>query len=70
MALGFVSARHYAERLAAFLDDPDADGQVLHTPIKMRASGHTREAELLIHSEKTWIRRLATKYLTQYSKSW
>jgi len=36
----------------------------------MRASGHTREAELLIHSEKTWIRRLATKYLTQYSKSW
>jgi hypothetical protein len=67
VVLGFVSARHYAERLAAFLGDPDVDGQVLHTLIKMRASGYTREAELLLFSEKTWIRRLATRYLDRYS---
>ena len=67
MVLGFISARHYAERLAPRLGDPDVDGQVLHTLIKMRASGYTREAELLLFSEQTWIRRLATRYLDRYS---
>jgi len=69
MALGFVSARQYAERLAAFLGDPDVDGQVLDTLIKMRASGYTREASSLLHSDRTWTRRLAKKYLDRYSKS-
>jgi hypothetical protein len=69
MALGFVSARDYAERLAVFLGDPDVDGQVLDTLIKMKASNYTREVNLLLHSDKTWIRRLAKKYLDRYSKS-
>jgi hypothetical protein len=69
MALGFVSARQYAERLAVFLGDPDVDGQVLDTLIKMKASNYTREVNLLLHSDKTWIRRLAKKYLDRYSKS-
>jgi hypothetical protein len=69
MALGFVSARHYANRLAAFLGDPDVDGQVLDTLIKMKASGYTREADLLLQSDKSWIRRLAQKYLNHYPAS-
>jgi hypothetical protein len=69
MALGFVSARHYAERLAVFLGDPDVDGQVLDTLIKMKASNYTREVNPLLHSDKTWVRRLAKKYLDRYSKS-
>jgi hypothetical protein len=67
MALGFVSARHYAEPLAAFLDDPDVNGHVLHTLFKMGASGFTREANLLLHSDKKWKRRWAKKYLDRYS---
>jgi hypothetical protein len=43
MAVGFVSARHYSERLVAFLNDPDVDGQVLDTLIKMKAPSYTRE---------------------------
>ena len=70
MALGFVSADHYAERLSVFLGDPDVDGQVLDALIKMKASGYTREASSLLHSDKAWIRRLAKKYLDRYSKSW
>lgn len=69
MALGFVSALHCAERLAVFLGDPDVDGQVLDTLIKMKASSYTREVNLLLNSDKTWIRRLARKYLDRYSKS-
>ena len=69
MALRFVSARHCAERLAVFLDDPDVDGQVLDTLIKMKASNYTREVKLLLHSDKTWIRRLAKKYLDRYQSS-
>jgi hypothetical protein len=67
MALGFVSARHYAQHLAAFLDDPDVDGHVLRTLFKMRASGFAREANLLLHSDKSWKRRWAKKYLDRYS---
>jgi hypothetical protein len=69
MALGFVSARHYAERLAVFLSDPDVDGQVLEALIKMKAPNYTREVRLLLESDKAWIRRLARKYLDRYSKS-
>jgi hypothetical protein len=68
MALGFVSARHYAEHLAVFLSDPDVDGQVLDTLIKMKAFGYVREVNFLVHSDKAWIRRLAKKYLDRYSQ--
>jgi hypothetical protein len=68
MALGFVSARHYAELLAEFLDDPDVDGHVLRTLFKMRASGFAREANLLLlHSDTSWKRRWAQKYLDRFS---
>jgi len=67
MALGFVSARHYADRLARFLGDPDVDGQVLDTLIKMRISGYTHEVDLLLQSDKPWIRRLAKKYIDRQS---
>jgi hypothetical protein len=65
-ALGFVSARHYAARLAVFLGDPDVNGQVLDTLIKMKTPGYAHEVSLLLHSDKTWIRRLAEKYLDRY----
>jgi hypothetical protein len=67
MALGFVSARRYAERLAEFLGDPDVAGHVLMTLYKMRASGFVREANLLLHSDKIWKRRWAKKYIDRYS---
>jgi hypothetical protein len=66
MALGFVSARPYAEPLGAFLDDPDVDGHVLQTLLKMRAPGFARKAKLLFRSEKSWIRRWAKKYFDRY----
>ena len=69
MALGFVAACHYAERLAVFLGDPDVDGQVLDTLIKMKAPGHAREVTLMLQSNEAWIRKLAMKYLDRYSKS-
>ena len=69
MALGFVAARRYADAVAPFLGDPDVDGQVLNTLIKMKAQGYTREATSLLHSDKVWIRRLAKKYVDRYSKS-
>ena len=67
MALAFVSAHQYAEPLAAFLADPDVNGHILRTLLKMRASGFAREAKLLLHSEESWKRRWAKKYLDQYS---
>jgi hypothetical protein len=69
MALGFVAARRYADTVAPFLSDPDVEGQVLDTLIKMKAPGYTREAISLLHSDKVWIRRLAKKYVDRYSKS-
>ena len=66
MALGFVAARQYANTLAAFLSDPDIDGQVLYTLIKMKASGFVPEVEPSLQSDKTWIRNLAKKYLSRY----
>ena len=67
MALGFLAARRYADALAPFLSDPDVDGQVLDTLIKMKASGYARQAISLLHSDKVWIRSLAKKYVDRYS---
>ncbi len=68
MALGFVAARRYAETLVPFLTDTDVDGQLVDTLIKMRAPGFKREVASLLHSDKTWIRRLAKKYVDRYPK--
>jgi hypothetical protein len=69
MALGFAAARRYADALASFLNDPDVDGQVLDTLIKMKAPGYARQASSLLHSDKVWIRRLAKKFVDRYSRS-
>jgi len=69
MALGFVAAREFADTVAPFLSDPDVEGQVLDTLIKMKAPGYTQQAVSLLHSDKAWIRRLAKKYVDRYSKS-
>jgi|SRR5580704_11314311 hypothetical protein len=66
MALGFVAARQHAKTLSQFLSDPDVDGHVAYTLIKMKASGFSPEVEPLLQSDKTWIRNLAKKYLSRY----
>ena len=63
IALGFIAARRYAEPLAAFLNEHGVDGQVLDTLAKMKAFGFSLEAASLFHSDQTWTRRLAKKYL-------
>ena len=66
MAMGFVSACPFAASLLASLNDPDVDGQVVHTLLKMRANGCARSMGHLLHSDKVWIRRLAKKYIERY----
>jgi hypothetical protein len=66
MAMGFVDARQYAAALVPFLDDPDVDGQIVDTLLKMRAAGYTHAVGGLLRSEKAWIRRLARKYIERY----
>jgi hypothetical protein len=66
MALGFVAARQHAKTLSPLLRDPDVDGQVLDTLIKMKASGFASEVEPLLQCDKTWIRNLAKRYLSRY----
>jgi hypothetical protein len=66
MALGFVDAKKYAPILAPLLGDQDVGGHVLWTLIKMKASGFTSEARLLLHSDRAWIRRLARTYVERY----
>lgn len=69
LALGFVAARDWADRLVPFLTDPDVDGQVVHTLLKMKAAGFADQVRPLTVSPKTWIRRLAEKYLDRYPAS-
>jgi hypothetical protein len=66
-ALGFVAAQRYAGALAPFLSDRDVYGQVFDTLIKMKAFGFSCEAASLLHSDKTWIRCLAKKYVERCS---
>jgi hypothetical protein len=66
MAIGFVAARRYAETLVPFLRDPDVDGQVLYTLVKMRAPGFAHEVASLLHAKQTWKRNLAKTYVSRY----
>jgi hypothetical protein len=54
----------YAERLVVFLNDPDVDGQVLDTLIKMKAPSYPREVGVLLQSDKAgyvdWPRNTST----------
>lgn len=65
-ALGFVAASGHASRLAQFLGDPDVDGQVVSTLLKMKAAGFSGQVRSLTNSKQTWIRRLAQRYLERY----
>ena len=65
-ALGFASACPHASSLVAFLSDPDVNGQVVDTLLKMRAGDFANVVAPLVQSEKTWIRRLAKKYIERY----
>ena len=66
MALGFTSACPHAPSLVAFLSDPDVNGQVIDTLLKMRAGGFAHAVAPLVQSDKTWISRLAKKYIERY----
>lgn len=70
LALGFVAAQKYAKTLIPSLSDPDVDGQVIDTLIKMKAPGFAHEVAPLLHSKRTWIRRLAEKYIDRYPPEW
>lgn len=63
MAMGYVPARDCAPGLIPLLSDPDVDGHVLHTLLKMKATCYRTDVEPLLKSQKAWIRRLAKKYL-------
>jgi hypothetical protein len=67
MAIGFVSARPYAERLSKFASDPDIDAQVVDTLLKMKAPGFRDKVEPLLASKMTWIRNLAKRYISLYA---
>src|SRR5215510_9402866 len=66
MALGFVGARRHAAAIASFLDDPDVNGQVVDTLLKMKAAGFAPLVWPLIAAEQAWIRRLAQRYVARY----
>lgn len=68
MAIGFVAARPYASSLIEFLDDPDVDGQVVYTLLRMRADGFAHAVAPLLTSDKNWIKRLAEKYVKRYPR--
>jgi hypothetical protein len=68
MAIGFVAACSYASTLIGALDDRDVDGQVVYALLKMRAGGFAHAVAPLLTSEKTWIKRLAKKYVERYPR--
>jgi hypothetical protein len=66
MAIGFVAACPHASSLAGLLGDPDVNGQVVYTLLKMKVGGFANDVAPLLQSEKSWIRRLAKKYIERY----
>jgi hypothetical protein len=66
MAIGFVAACPHASSLAGLLGDLDVNGQVVYTLLKMKVGGFANDVAPLLQSEKSWIRRLAKKYIERY----
>src|SRR5450830_896429 len=62
MAISFVAARPFAPRVAAFLADPDIDGQVIRTLIGMKAAGYADAVRPHLSARHAWIRRYAKRY--------
>ena len=67
MLLGYKSCQSHATSLAEELDDPDIDGHVIYTLLKMRADGFRREIEPFRSHKVTWIRNKARQYCERYS---
>jgi tetratricopeptide (TPR) repeat protein len=66
MALGFTAAARFAPRVARFVSDPDIDGQVVGTLLKMKVSGFADAVRPLLEDKHAWIRSLAEKYVARY----
>ncbi len=66
MCLGFTAAAHHAERLIPLLRDPDVDGQVVDTLLKMKAGSYGREVAPLLRARHAWIRKLARRYVERF----
>jgi hypothetical protein len=52
--------------LVPFLSDSDVDGQIVHTLLKMRATGHARVVATLLGSKEAWKLLLVRKYIERY----
>ena len=67
MLLGSVKAAHAAPRLARWLADPDVEGHVVDTLLKMRVSGYARLVAPHTSSKFAWIRRKAKTCIERYA---
>lgn len=67
MALGFVDSSEHAPTLVRFLSDPDVDGQVLDTLIKIRAGEFADQVWPLANHQQAWVQKLARRYLKRYA---
>lgn len=66
MLLGFKGAAKYAPLLASLINDPDIDGHVVDTLLKMRVPGFASKIVSLTSHKQAWIRRLAKRYIDRY----
>lgn len=66
MLLGFSSASTHAPLLASFITDPDIDGHVIDTLLKMRAVGYAPQVAKFTTHSQAWVRRLAKRYVERY----
>ena len=66
MLLGFTGAAKHAPLVASFASDPDIEGHVVDTLLRMRAPGFAREVSGLTNHQHAWIRRLARRYMERY----
>jgi hypothetical protein len=67
MLLGAVKFAHTAPRVARLAGDPDIDGHVVDTLLKMRVPGYVEVIEPHLSSKFAWIRRKAKTYVERYA---
>jgi hypothetical protein len=68
MLLGIYGGRERFPVLIQLLEDPEVHGHALYALRLLSMSGAQSQAERLLHSPRTWIRREARKYLEKISK--
>ena len=66
MLLGFTGASTHAPLLVSLISDPDIDGHVIDTLLKMRAAGYAPQVAKFITHTQAWVRRLAKRYVERY----